>query len=395
MRYALAVVLVLGLASAASAVTPSFSGFLELTAESDSFSGPFDVRPFVRVDMNVAEAGDNWSLDARLRTDWDGSSATIGIHRYRGVFNTGGVTSTIARNFSLGNVATPFNWVVIESNPGDQLRVGAEAGAVDVLTQLRAGDDHVYVRAHADAGAAAIGAGLALNLDDTSQSTYTGYITTSVDVVNVRAIVGSFAQESDYALGASADVTEQLNVGVTYASAKRGNVTEGFAVDGTFTEGLLQAKAGFAEEDRKRTASLIYRGSEDNQTFGDLFDERANTPWSDEWYTNVAAAFGVFYTDTESADARLRVVGVAPAGDNFVARARFVTQGDETEYGAEGWLTVTDKLTLNPYFSKDRLDVQTVGAAAIYAVAAEAEISLRAEKEGDAELLKATYTISF
>lgn len=405
MRHAwvLAILLVLATAGAVSAAEMSFAGYLELSAETNRFIGPFSVGPFVRMDLNVADAGDNWSVDARLRAEWTGSSASVSIHRYRGVFNTGSITSTVARNFALGNVVTPFNWVVIASNPGDQLRVGANLAGMDVLTQLHSGSDRLFLRAQTDAGAATIGTGMRLKLDDVEQSDYTGYLTTSLGMVNMRAIVGSFAGDSQFALGASMDLTDELNVGATYADASRGAVTKGYAVNATFTPGLMQAKASFAEEDSALSASLVYRGSEDNVAFADLFDD-------DEWDKNVAPAFGVFFKDSESASAAtITLRAVFPAGDNFVGRAHFEVQGDTNAFGAEGLLGLSEKATFHPYFSKTSSDVTTFGSNFTYAVSDNADITVTAERttypsggaaaaaaaSSHSDLLKIVYGISF
>lgn len=358
------------------------------------------------MDMDLTDAGENWSLDARLRTEWSGAGASVGIHRYRGVFETGNFTSTIARNFALGNVGTPFNWVVISSNPAsDQLRVGTSLSGIDVLTQLRAGNDHMYLRAQTGVGDATLGTGMELNLHDMSESLYTGYLTTSLGMFDMRAIVGSFAGDSEFAVGASVDLTDALNVGATYSSVKYGSVTKGYGVNATFTPGLLQAKASFAEQDSAVSASLVFRGSEDNVVFADLFDD-------DEWTNNVAPAFGVFFDDSVSAaNPKVTLRAVFPAGDNFIGRAHFELEGNANGFGAEGQLGLSEKATFSPYFSKSMDDVTTFGARYKYALSDAASITVTAErstwKTGGAaaaamaaaadhsDLLKATYSISF
>lgn len=384
----LALVLVFAIAGATFAA-PSFSGNVSLTAETDEFVGAFELKPSVRVDADFAEEGENWTADVRLRTSYDGTDTSVSVARYRGVFNAGDITATIANGYNLGHVDTPFQWVRVAGNPGHRLRVTTDLAGVGITAQLQ-DNENLYLRAQTALDAATIGSGMILNLDDLEQSSYTGYLTTSFDIVNIRAIVGTFqGGDMAYAVGFDADLTEQLNVGARYSNLNRAGTTKGFFVEGTFTEGLIQAKASFAEEDSALSASLRYRGSEDNVAFGDLFDE-------DEWYNNVAPAFGVSYSSKESAaDATIRLDGVFPAADNFVALAYFEMEGDANAYGIEGRLGLTDKTTINPYFSNSKTDVTTIGANLEYAVGEDADITLTAQKEGNDELLKVVYSIDF
>src|SRR5690606_35820819 len=140
--FVLALVLVMAVASASLAATPSFSGNLKLTAESDgSFTGPFTLTPEARVDVNFAEKGDNWSLDARLRATWNGKDdVTFGIHRYKGVLQAGSVTAMAWRNYEEKNIDTPFRWVRLAGEPGekvDALRLSADVSGVQIDAQLQ------------------------------------------------------------------------------------------------------------------------------------------------------------------------------------------------------------------------------------------------------------------
>lgn len=400
---ALALVLVFAIAGATFAA-PSFSGQMKVTAEANKFGGPFDVTPAIRVDANFAEQGENWSADLRLRSTWNGAgNVNVAVNRYRGIFEGDGFTATIARGFGLGNVDTPFTWIRQASNPSgvDQIRVTTDLGGIAIATQLRSNDPNLYVRAQTDVDAFTIGGAAQIDLGTTDNSNYTGYVTTSFGIVDVRAIAGSFAGETEFALGATVKPIEQLSIEGRYASVetapgqKRGATTNGFYVGATYTEGVMQAKANFAELDSALNAQFIYRGSEDNMSFSDLFDESANSDWQDEWYTNVAPAFGVFYEAKDSADAKIRVNAFFPASETAAARARFVTQSGNNEFGVDGWVKVSEKVTFMPYFSKDMADVNTFGADLIYAVGADADITLTAEKAGDEETLKAVYTINF
>src|SRR5690606_16975780 len=80
-----------------------------------------------------------------------------------------------------------------------------------------------------------------------------------------------------------------------------------------FTQGLIRIAGEYDrnESDRDQTieASVVYRGSEDNVAFGDLF--KAN-----QYFKNVAPAFGLTYKvetpDTEKATTTITVQGTAP-----------------------------------------------------------------------------------
>src|SRR5690606_8127561 len=120
-----------------------------------------------------------------------------------------------------------------------------------------------------------IGAGAGLKLGGLENSSYAGYVTTSFGdlISSAQVLFGSFNDTFKTAVGATIKPTEQLSVDVRYATEKVGNATKGYYVGGTFTEGLLQAKASIAEEDTTISASFVYRGSENNVAFGDLFSD--------------------------------------------------------------------------------------------------------------------------
>lgn len=398
---ALALVLVFVITGAAFAATPSFSGNISVTAESeDGFTGPFTITPSFRTDMDIAEKGETWQVDVRVRATWPGTDPTdpveININRYRGIFNGEGFTATIARNYSLGNIDTPFAAIRQDSNPsGDQIRVSADLGGIAIATQLVSGSDVLKVRAQTSVDNFTIGAGAELKLGDLENSNYAGYVTTSFGdlISSAQVLFGSFDDTFKTAVGATIKPTEQLSVDVRYATEKVGNATKGYYVGGTFTEGLLQAKASIAEEDTTISASFVYRGSENNVAFGDLFSD-------DYWADNVAPAFGVFYTSKESAaDPTIELKGVFATADNFVARASIKLEGSKkNDISAEAKLGLTEKVTLRPYFSNDKDDQSTYGLDVEYAISDNSSITVTAERsDADAggDLLKVVYSIDF
>ncbi|MFS8628972.1 MAG: hypothetical protein FWJ73_06410 [Limnochordales bacterium] len=392
---ALALVLVFVITGAAFAATPSFSGNISVTAESESFTGPFTITPSFRTDMDIAEKGETWQADVRVRATWDPTdtdSVNIAINRYRGIFNGEGFTATIARNYSLGNIDTPFEAIRQAGNPSgvDQIRVSADLGGIAIATQLVGGNE-LKVRAQTSVDNFTIGAGAELKLD-LEKSNYAGYVTTSFGdlISSAQVLFGSFNDTFKTAVGATIKPTEQLSVDVRYATEDVGNATKGYYVGGTFTEGLLQAKASIAEKDTEISASFVYRGSENNVAFGDLFSD-------DYWADNVAPAFGVFYTSTESAaDPKIELKGVFATADNFVARASITLEGSKNDISAEAKLGLTEKVTLRPYFSNDKNDQSTYGLDVEYAISDNSSITVTAERSDEGgDLLKVVYSIDF
>jgi len=406
----LALVLVLAVAGASLAASPSFSGNLTVTAESTggSFTGAFDVKPSVRVDANFAESGEGWSLDARLRTMWTGSSATVSIHRYRGIFELPHGKATVARNFDLGHIDTAFRWIRQEANPSstvDQIRLNKSISGVDVDLQLR-GDqgDKLYGRVQTKVNSATVGAGLRLGLGG-SATDYAVYATVPVGSASVSAIYGALpgyghGSDGQYAVEVSGNLTPELSAGLSYSSVGQGAVSKGLGARATFERGLIQVKASYAQDtqasgDKNRIDVWAkYRGSEDNQAFGDLFQ---GDPWEDEWYTNVAAAFGAHAVVEAGADALIELYGVWPFTADAIGRAKVDTKGGQTGFAVEARFQMNDKLVLNPFVSKERAptDTYTLGARAIYSVSENAEITLEASQTGSDQVLKAVYSLDF
>src|SRR5690606_15829524 len=144
-------------------------------------------------------------------------------------------------------------------------------------------------------------------------------------IVNVNAAFASTgkADKDNTAMGikASSDITEQLSVEATYMrSAKEWkNDDDRFSLGATLTEGLFQAGASYTQNQDLKTSgyevSVVYRGSEDNVAFGDLFK-------ASQYFKNVAPAFGLTYNvstpDNDEATTTITVQGTAPVvADQF------------------------------------------------------------------------------
>ena len=413
----LALALVLGVASASMAATPSFSGNVTVkVTSSPEFFGPFSLDPSARVDVDFAESGDSWSLDARLRASWDpkagdpSHAVNVSLNRYKGVLTAGPVTATLAKNFGLGNIDTPFTWIRLASNPNDggspanyydQLRLSANLSGVQIDTQMVNNTDKIDVlklRAQTQVDTLTLGAAAELGLAG-KDSNYAVYGTTKLGIAEVKAIFGSFANKSEYAVDLGAQVTEQLNIGATYSSVDKADTSKGYAVRAKFTEGLLFANATYAEQDKETELWLKYRGSENNQAFDDLFE---GDPWEDDdtwaqtWDQNVAPAFGVRYSDTETDDSQISLFAVAPLTSTAVGRAQFDTQGGKTGFLVEARFKLNEKTTLNPYVDRD-LDASDTefGARLQYKVSDNAKVTAAASQEGSVQTLTAAYSIDF
>src|SRR5690606_3282360 len=199
-----------------------------------------------------------------------------------------------------------------------------------------------------------LGAGLRYGLQSELGNDYMVYATTKFGIVELKGIYGSFynknsdENEGHYAIDVGADVTEFLNVGATYSDFTHGDTTEGYAVRAKFEQGLLFAEAKHAEENRKTTFWFKYRGSEENQPFDILFDEDEDD-WNDEWYKNVAPAFGVYFEDQKSEKPLIKAFAVAPFAGTAIARAKVETRDGDTGFAAEARFNLSDKLVLNPY----------------------------------------------
>ncbi|HLT57894.1 MAG TPA: hypothetical protein VKZ69_03880, partial [Limnochordales bacterium] len=134
--FALALVLVLALAGTSLAASPTLEGRLKVVFEnaedSSEFSGPYELSPELRLDLNFDESGDNWSFEGRVRAESDLTGDASVTLKYKGVLQAGPVTVTAARDYDLGNIDAPLKWLRLGGNvkfkdedetPTDMLRV--------------------------------------------------------------------------------------------------------------------------------------------------------------------------------------------------------------------------------------------------------------------------------
>lgn len=454
--FALALVLVLALAGTSLAASPTLEGRLKVVFKNveDSsgdleFSGPYELSPELRLDLNFDESGDNWSFEGRVRAELDFSATdeldftgwnftdryfsggtSVTLNKYKGVLQAGPVTVTAARDYDLGNIDAPLKWLRLGGNvklkfkedetptaklretPTGMLRVSTAVSGVQIDAQVHLGDEdkvatrakphdnHVYnlrARVQTEIENFTLGAGLRYGLQSGRGNDYMVYATTKFGIVELKGIYGSFYNEDEghYAIDVGADVTEFLNVGATYSDFARGDTTEGYAVRAKFEQGILFAEAKHAEENRKTTFWFKYRGSEENQPFDILFDEDEDD-WNDEWYKNVAPAFGVYFEDQKSEKPLIKAFAVAPFAGTAIARAKVETQDGDTGFAAEARFNLSDKLVLNPYVEQDKGEKDTrIGSKLIYEVSENSEVTLDASQKKDEQKLQATFELKF
>lgn len=429
--FALALVLVLALAGTSLAASPTLEGRLKVVFKNvedssggeDSsgdleFSGPYELSPELRLDLNFDESGDNWSFEGRVRAESDFTGDASVTLKYKGVLQAGPVTVTAARDYDLGNIDAPLKWLRLGGNvkfkdedetPTDMLRVSTAVSGVQIDAQVHRGDEdpddeqvhNLRARVQTEIENFTLGAGLRYGLQSELGNDYMVYATTKFGIVELKGIYGSFYDEEDdeeeghYAIDVGADVTEFLNVGATYSDFTHGDTTEGYAVRAKFEQGILFAEAKHAEENRKTTFWFKYRGSEENQPFDILFDEDEDD-WNDEWYKNVAPAFGVYFEDQKSEKPLIKAFAVAPFAGTAIARAKVKTQDGDTEFAAEARFNLSDKLVLNPYVEQDMGEKDTrIGSKLIYEVSENSEVTLDASQKKDEQKLQATFELKF
>lgn len=374
----LALVLVFAIAGASFAATPQFSGELQIKAESNaSFTGPFAVSVGkAELGIKFAEEGENWELNVGLAAADLLAGGGFTLSTYSGKMAGEGFDVALARNVNMGALATPFKYVELPNKVAeDRIRFTTELGGLSTAAELKAGAKDIKIFTSTDVNDMTIGAGIVLDQDNSANSSYVGFAKTSFDIVDVDVAVGSVKGSTVWGIGAEAGLTEQLTVAGEYEYDGSWNV------EATFTEGVMQAKAGY-DNDSVATASFTYRGSEDNQAWADLFKD-------DKYYLNVAPAFKVSYTTTKS---KITLDGTAPLADNVHAKAQVVVEDGDTSITADARVALTDKLTLSPYYASA---TDKFGAKLNYAVGSGATIGVDGKSEKGTNSLVGTFTIKF
>src|SRR5690606_21676479 len=230
----------------------------------------------------------------RFSRDWSSDVCSSDLFKFTA---WGGATSG-----SIGNLGDALGFLTVGGAyaQAPKFRLTTNLGGVDAALQVNHNSDF-YANGKMGFDQFTLGATVYRNLNDANPgaeyNSFAVYGGASLDVVNVDAAVYSNGKhtEDNTAIGvkASSDITEQLNVYGQYVSAAANSgKSTGYKLGGTFTEGVIQAAAEYNRDDTDKKSraevSVVYRGSEDNVAFGDLFK-------ADQYYKNVAPAVGLTY----------------------------------------------------------------------------------------------------
>lgn len=375
---ALALVLVFAIAGASFAATPKFGGELEVKATSSgSFTGPFTIGSTTKINITFGEEGDNWKLSLGLKDLKDLIDDGFAVDNYRADITAGDFSIIAANNANMGKVATPFDFVAAANKVSyDRIRVSTNVAGIDTKVEFgNDGGNVIKFFGSTEVEGFTVGAGINYDQVDSTKNTYVGYAQATIGIADIEFAAGSKAGATIWAIGAEADVTEQLGVNGKYYHDGKWNV------GATFTEGIIRATVGY-DNNSVATAGFTYRGSEQNQPFADLFK-------SDKYYLNVAPAFGISYTTDGNT---ITLDATAPLADNLHALAKIEAEGSTTTINLDARFAVNEKTTISPYYkSKDN----QYGVDVSYAVGSGATIGLTVESTDSKPSTTATFTIKF
>lgn len=370
---ALALVLVFAIAGASFAATPKFSGEIAIEAKStNSFTGPFTIGSTTKINITFGEEGDNWKLSLGLK---ELIANGFDVDNYRADITAGDFSIIAAKNANMGKVATPFDFVAAANKVSyDRIRVSTNVAGIDTKVEFGNGKEIKFFGSTEVEGFT-VGAGIDYNQDDSTKNAYVGYAQATIGIADIEFAAGSKAGATIWAIGAEADVTEQLGVNGEYYHDGTWNV------GATFTEGIIRATVGY-DSDSVAEAGFTYRGSEQNQPFADLFK-------SDKYYLNVAPAFGISYKTNGN---EITLNATAPLADNLHALASITAKGSTTTINLDARFAVNEKTTISPYYKSNN---NQYGVNVSYAVGSGATIGLKIDSTNSTPSTTATFTIKF
>src|SRR5690554_1274301 len=300
---ALALALVFAFASVSLAATPSISGEFTATAtheDDEKFFGPYTNSASLSLSVSFASEEDNWDASFALKGLSDLDGVTLG--RYIVNVKEDAFKFTAWGNYGTGNIGTlgdalgflPVDGKNAAAQP--KFRLTTNLGGVDAAVQVEH-NGAIYLNGEMGFDQFTLGATVARNEDTAAYNDFAVYGGADLGVVNVdAAFYATGAEEKDntaIGVAASSDITEQLNVYAEYVTAgEKSKIDSGYTLGAAFTQGLIRIAGEYDrnESDRDQTieASVVYRGSEDNVAFGDLFK-------ASQYFKNVAPAFGLTY----------------------------------------------------------------------------------------------------
>src|SRR5690606_26832270 len=319
----LALVLVFAFASVSFAATASMTVDFEAKASNkeagEKFFGDYQVAKTLDLGFSIKSEEENW--DASFTLSDVLYEAKLGRH----IVNVnedafkftawGGATSG-----SIGHLGDALAFVRLNGGytTATKLRLTTNLGGVDAAVQVE--NDVVYLNGQMGFDQFTLGATVAhRTASPENYNDFAVYGGADLGIVNVNAAFASTgeADKDNTAMGikASSDITEQLSVEATYVTSGKEWAADDdrFSLGATFTEGLFQAGTSYTQNQDQKTSgyevSVVYRGSEDNVAFDDLFED-------DEYFNNVAPAFGASYSvssaDSDASVSTIAVQGTAP-----------------------------------------------------------------------------------
>lgn len=388
---ALAFLLVMVASVAAMGATLTWSG--EFKADGEYSSGavaPEEARFFGRYDMSKS-----LKLSIKLTEDkglWDASfdlSALDGakLGRYIVKLNDDVWQATVWGNYGNGNIGhkgDAFTFVRLagtNTSENPAFRVTTDVGNLAVTGQVPANGGQVAFNVETDAGDLALGASLENNFEtgpgvNDSYVRVVGYGGIEVGRIKLDAAFGLSSEESTdntaLGVGASTDVTDKLNLSAKFRSVGEnfGGPASGYDLGATYVDGLFKLTGDHNintdKETTKTTVGIVYRGSEDNVAFDDLFKD-AHYP------SNVAFAFGASYTINDAPDEAATTVKADATSpilpDQLWFNANITGAQDEDGYKYDddyvsvhrytgvtvnGYAKVSGKLVLKPHVSSQQ-----------------------------------------
>lgn len=320
----LALVLVFAFASVSFAATASMTVDFEAKASNkeagEKFFGDYQVAKTLDLGFSIKSEEENWDASFTLSDVLD--EAKLGRH----IVNVnedafkftawGGATSG-----SIGHLGDALAFVRLNGGytTATKLRLTTNLGGVDAAVQVE--NNVVYLNGQMGFDQFTLGATVAhRTASSENYNDFAVYGGADLGIVNVNAAFASTgkADKDNTAMGikASSDITEQLSVEATYVTSGKEWAADDdrFSLGATFTEGLFQAGASYTQNQDQKTSgyevSVVYRGSEDNVAFDDLFED-------DEYFNNVAPAFGLWYNvdgvaEGQKATSTITLKGTAP-----------------------------------------------------------------------------------
>src|SRR5690606_36255641 len=319
--------------------------------------------------VSFASEEDNWDASFALKGLSDLDGVTLG--RYIVNVKEDAFKFTAWGNYGTGNIGTlgdalgflPVDGKNAAAQP--KFRLTTNLGGVDAAVQVEH-NGAIYLNGEMGFDQFTLGATVARNEDTAAYNDFAVYGGADLGVVNVdAAFYATGAEEKDntaIGVAASSDITEQLNVYAEYVTAgEKSDIDSGYTLGATFTQGLIRIAGEFDrnESDRDQTieASVVYRGSEDNVDFGDLF--KAN-----QYFKNVAPAFGASYS-VSSADSGASVSTIAVQGTAPVVPGQFWILGSiESSSASSGGSVDVDEIEF-PAEDNEKNEISALGSTIV------------------------------